>query len=218
MKKITISLTILLAAFLMAACSKDKKSNTTRSGTRGGTVPGQSCSGCSSSNRLYTAIGRTGNGVDLIMEFYAASVDSNGDPVAVNYNGGSYSGAVDGVGTLYLAAGLTCGANYVGTVAPAGTYDVQVEGFGQMDPYTGGVRGLRAVAYSGSFKIVLEIPTDLPTFFYNAVPQKRGCDGYDYGTEMVGTWRVLNIDGYNCNGSPLTFGGLGTDKGQLFCP
>ncbi|MCB9024718.1 MAG: hypothetical protein H6625_00235 [Bdellovibrionaceae bacterium] len=216
MKNIKITITFIMTALLIAACSKDKKSSgVARTGTPNGTVPGASCNGCSNSNRLYTAMGRTGSGVDLIMEFFASSVDTHGNPVAVDYTQGGYSGSVDGIGKMTVATGISCGYNSSGAYVPPGVYSIRVENPGQMDPYTQGIGGMSVIASNGAYNVRLAI--DNYIYFLDRAPQMRSCDGQDYGVEMIGIWRVLSVNKSNC-GNTIAFGGMGTQQNQLMCP
>jgi len=213
MKQIKITITLLMTALLVAACSKDKNSGAARGGV--GTVPGLNCNGCSSSNRLYTAMGRTGSGVGLVRELFAASNDRNGNPVAVDYSNGSYSGAVDGIGKLFVATGVSCGYGNTTAYLPRGAYNVSVETFGQMDPYTQGIYGMTVVVEGGGY--VARMAIDQVVYFQEVAPQLRACDGRDFGTEMIGIWRVLTVNNYQC-GNTIAFGGYGTQQNQLMCP
>lgn len=215
MRKIIMTITLLMTALMLAACSKDKKSGTVRPGTGSGTVPGVTCNGCAQSNRLFTAMGRTGTGVDLIMEFFAGSTDQNGNPIAVNYTQGNYNGTVNGLGKLYIATSLSCGFGYTGALVPAGAYNVRVETMGLMDPTTQGISQMTVVAENGSYQVRMAIDNHIVFSAVNR--QMRGCDGYDYGTEMVGMWRILSVNNVNICGNTIVFA-HGRTQTQLMCP
>ncbi len=215
MKKITLTVITLLAALTLVACGSDKKKGgTARSGNNiVGGQPGQTCSGCSNSNRLYTAMGRTGSGVDLIMELYAAdqAVDTN---LANNFAGGYYTGPVDGLGRLYVATGLSCGFGNTGGAIPRGIFDVRVLSHGHMSG-SGLISGMQAVAVGGGYEVYMRLKQ---ASFLTVSPQMRGCDGYDYGTEMIGQWEIISVNGHQC-GNTILFGGFGANQqGALLCP
>ncbi|MCB0392773.1 MAG: hypothetical protein KDD58_15895 [Bdellovibrionales bacterium] len=217
MKNLKIIITIFLAATLMSACSKDKNSGTTARGGSDVYNPNINCNGCSQVNKL-SALGNTGNGIQLILDFFAVTVDGNGKYTPINQNFSGYNGPVSAVGRLYLATSLVCGYQQNGGYAMAGTYDIKVTAVGQMDPQSGGIYNLEAEAFNGSHLIRFKIPQSFPMYFHRPVNNfdLKGCDNKSYSTEMVGSIQIVNINGQSC-GNTVAFGGYGSDQ-NLYCP
>jgi hypothetical protein len=152
------------------------------------------------------------------MEFYATDYNTTDG----TYVGNQYGGSVDGIGILSVATGLSCGTYSSGVPLPKGKYQVQVldGGFGQLDPNSMLMYGTQIVARGGSYEIYLE---QFNSSFLPASPMLRGCDGKDYGTEMIGQWQVTGIrygnKSYNCN-NLIYFDAqqFGNQNNQLLCP
>ncbi len=188
-KKYLTSLMILAVAGALMGCpgkNKDKGVNDGRLNGRGGA----GCSNCSESNFLYSALGRNGNGIEMVMDFFAddeAYIDSNN---IVSSN--NYSGAVLGEGLLVVAGGI----GYSFCNLPVDTYVLNVERSGSIDSsetMTGVVvRGVgRRLGYTIQLSQVYSV--------FLGMQSRLACDGSNYNIEMLGQWRLEQVSNQSCN-------------------
>lgn len=136
-----------LLPLLMVGCGKDNNSNNNNTVNGYGVV---GCPGCSENNKLYSAIGRSGTGIEMDARFYVMGVDStlnqnctaqtpqycNGNSYANGYYTGSGS-SIGIQGNLYVQNGSLTSSAYSGYYGygnttnqscsiPVGTYSLNM--------------------------------------------------------------------------------------------